>query len=366
MTVRFLDLSCSEDEAEQYCAQIKRILKSGQILNGPEVEQFEKEVRGYTGARFALGVGSGTSAIYVALKALDIGEGDEVITSALAFPGTANAIASTGATPVFVDVGPDMLIDPQAIDDAITFKTVAVMPVHFTGQICDMDALKTICGKRNLLLVEDAAPAFGARYRGQHAGTFGVMGCFSCNSMKILASVGEAGVILTYNETLYEQMVLLRYHGIKNKDTCVRRSINNRLDTIQAAVLSTRLGLLWQLQQKRQAIADQYAAGLGEIVRVPNPPNYIKHAWCHYAIRCNERDMLAQRLAEQGIETRIYHPKIMAEHPAYRSRLAPFPIALAASKEILCLPMHQHLTEAEVDHVIAVVRSFYTKTAAAA
>lgn len=364
--IRFLDLSCSEDEAAEYCKAIRAVLRSGQFLNSPEVEQFEKDIRGYTGSRHALGVGSGTSAIYLALKALNIGPGDEVITSVLAFPGTANAIASVGATPVFADVGEDMLIDPMAVGSAVTHRTSAVMPVHFTGAMCNMDALLSVCRDRNLLLIEDAAPAFGATYYGQAAGTFGTLGCVSCNTMKPLAAVGEAGIVLCQDSDIWPDLLYLRYHGMMGKDTCVERSMNHRLDAIQAAVLSIRLKSLYGRQKKRTCLANLYSAALGDLVRVPTVPDHVHPAWYHYTIRCDERDYLADHLLKQGIETRIYHPKIMVQHPAYRNRVKPFPVAAKAAQEILCLPLHDKMTDSDVDKVVSGVRSFYGKAAAAA
>lgn len=366
MTIRFLDLSVEYEDRVRYGAAMYDVMEHGQLLNGPEVAKFEREVSEYCGVKETVGVGSGTSALYVALKAMGISQGHEVILPVLSFPGSANGIVLAGAKPVFVDVRDDMLIDPLAVDSAITTNTAAIMPIHFTGHMCDMPRLWEIASYHQIFLIEDAAPAFGASLNARRAGSWGHAGCFSMNTMKILASLGEAGCVTTNLEWLAEKMRYLRYHGIVNKDTCLEPSMNNRMDTIHAAVLSLRLQTLSKRQQRRLQIAKMYNLALAGCVKVPTCAPNIEHAWCHYTIRCDRRDNLASYLASRDIETRIYHPKIMVEHPAYKSDPDAFPVAKKISREILCLPMYHKLTDSEVYQVIGAVREFYGEKAAAA
>jgi dTDP-4-amino-4,6-dideoxygalactose transaminase len=361
--IRFLDLSVDASARRQYLAAIDAVLATGLILNGPEVEAFEKQVGAYCGTPYAVGVGSGTAALYLALKALRIGPGDDIVLPALSFVGTANAVAAVGARPVFVDIRKDLLMDTAAIEAAITPRTRAIMPVHFTGNVCDMDALSAITERQSLALIEDAAPAFGATYREQKAGTFGVLGCFSMNPMKVLGAIGEAGMIVTGSESLYSRLRDLRYHGMRDKDRCLDVSLNARLDTVQAAILSIRLKMLRVNLDRRQAIAQRYAAHLSNIVAIPGIAPHVRPAWYHYTILCDRRDELANALQAQGIETRIYHSRLMPGHPAHASDLQAYPVGCAVVEKILCLPMHEKLRDDEVDRVAEAIVGFYGSSA---
>jgi dTDP-4-amino-4,6-dideoxygalactose transaminase len=358
-TVRFLDLSIEEAERRRYLAVIDKILTSGMILNGPEVGDFEREVAAYCGANFAIGCGSGTAALYLALKCLHIGPGDEVILPALSFVGTANAVAAVGAKPVFVDIRRDMLIDPDKVEEAITPRTKAIMPVHFNGAVCDMDALTAISARRGIPIVEDAAPAFGAVYRGRKAGTFGPLGCFSMNPMKVLGGIGEAGIVTAETEELASRLNELRYHGMRNKEVCIDVSLNARLDTIQAAVLSIRLQSIEASLKRRAEIAQRYAAHLSNVVEVPRVPDDSRSAWYSYAILCERRDALAKALTDQGIECKIYHPTLMPEHPAHAGDVSRLPVGRSVVDQILCLPIYEKFSDAGVDRVSEAIVGFY-------
>ena len=347
-SVRFLDLSVDAAERREYLAAIDKVLAHGMIVNGPEVETFEREVAGYCGARFAVGCGSGTAALYLALKALQIGPGDEVILPALSFVGSANAVAAVGARPVFVDIRRDYLIDPSLVEAAITPRTKAIMPVHFTGNLCDMDALLAVAARQGIPVVEDAAPAFGATDAGRKAGTFGTLGCFSMNPMKVLGGIGEAGAVVTGSEKLAERLRELRYHGMRNKELCVDISLNARLDTVQAAVLSRRLRALAPQLKRRETIARRYSARLCHLVEVPAVADGVRPVWYSYAILCEDRDALAAQLQHQGIECKVYHPLLMPSHPAHGGKAEAFPIGQHVVDRILCLPIHHKLTDADV------------------
>ena len=362
-TVRFLDLSVGEAERRRYLAAIDKIQTSGMILNGPEVGDFEREVAAYCGANFAVGCGSGTAALYLALKCMHIGPGDEVILPALSFVGTANAVTAVGAKPVFVDIRRDMLIDPDKVEEAITPRTKAIMPVHFNGTVCDMDALRAISERRAIPIVEDAAPAFGAVYRGRKAGTFGPVGCFSMNPMKVLGGIGEAGIVIAETEALAERLNELRYHGMRNKEVCIDVSLNARLDTIQAAVLSIRLQSIEANLKRRAEIAQRYAAHLSNVVEVPRVPADSRSAWYSYAILCDRRDALAKALLSQGIECKIYHPTLMPDHPAHAGDVSHLSIGRGVVDQILCLPVYEKFSDADVDRVSEAVVSFYGRAA---
>jgi dTDP-4-amino-4,6-dideoxygalactose transaminase len=231
--------------------------------------------------------------------------------------------------------------------------------VHFTGNVCDMDAIREIAERHSLPIVEDAAPAFGASYRAQKAGSLGMLGCFSMNPMKVLGAVGEAGLVLAHTDAHAERLRELRYHGVRNKDVCIDVSLNARLDTLQAAMLSIRLRSLERNLARRQEIAERYASHLSNIVEVPQPSPDVRHAWYHYTILCDRRDALAARLQVEGIETRVYHSRLMPQHPAHATLSATYPVGSALLDRILCLPMHAKLTDGEVDFVADCVVRFY-------
>jgi dTDP-4-amino-4,6-dideoxygalactose transaminase len=356
-----MDLSVDLPTRRRYLDAIDAVLTSGLIVNGPDVERCEKQVAAYCGTHDAVGVGSGTAALYLALKCLDIGPGDEVILPTLSFVGTANAVAAVGAHPVFVDIRGDLLMDPDAVEPAITSRTRAIMPVHFTGNVCDMDALLAIGEKRSLPIIEDAAPAFGAVYREKKAGTFGPLGCFSANPMKVLAGIGEAGFVAVQWAAHSQRLRELRYHGMRNKELCMEVSLNERLDTIQAAILSIRLQQIEESLKRREAIAGRYAMHLSKIVETPKLAPHVRHAWYHYAILCDRRDALGVSLAAEGIESRVYHAKLMPEHAVHARKLDRFPIGRRVVDRILCLPMHEKLQDEEVDRVSKAVARFYGK-----
>ena len=233
------------------------------------------------------------------------------------------------------------------------------MPVHFTGNVCDMQELTRICKRHSIHLIEDAAPAFGATYRGRKAGSFGILGCFSMNPMKVLGAVGEAGAVITASGPLWSKLRDLRYHGMRNKETCVDVSLNARLDSLQAAVLSIRLQAHEQTLERRQAIARRYSARISSLVEIPKVATDVRHAWYHYTILCDRRDELAIALQKSGIETRIYHSRLMPGHPAHAGDLQAYPMGRILVDRILCLPMHQKLRDDEVDSVVDAIIEFY-------
>jgi dTDP-4-amino-4,6-dideoxygalactose transaminase len=341
---------------------IEQVLDHGQVLLGPEVPQFESEVAHYCGTKYAIGVGSGSIALYFALKAANIGPGDEVITSCLSFVGTANAIAMTGAKPVFVDTAIDLTIDPVCISAAIGERTKAIMPVHFTGRLCGMDIIKGISESNNICIIEDAAPAFGASNQaGQKAGSFGMAGCLSINPMKVLNALGEAGIVLTDDEILKNKVMALRYNGLVNRESCEFISTNGRIDTIQAAVARVRLRNIDTIITRRNKIANYYNHKFKGLFILPEPMPNCTDVFYTYTLQTEQRDQLADYLTSNGIECKIQHPILMPEHLAFKEDNIElnYPVAKRATREILCIPANETLNDLQVEYVATTIRRFF-------
>ncbi len=362
MKIPYLDLRVEDKNKKQALLDsVDTVLSHGRIVLGPEVSRFEDEIAGLCTTRFAVGVGSGTDALYLALRSLGIGPGDEVITTPLSWIATANAIALCGATPVFVDIDEDLNINVDLIPAAITDKTRAILPVHFTGKMCDMPRIIEIASAHpGVVVVEDAAQAFGAKLNGMPAGSFGTIGAFSMNPMKVLNAYGEAGVAVTNDADLNEKLISLRYAGTINKEDCHTPSINGRLDTIQAAMMLVELGYLDEKIARRREIARFYSEALKDVVACPEEPEGYFHVYYSYTIRSGKRDELKEFLASRGVETKIQHPILMPFHTAYRDKYASsnLPMARRVVGEILCIPNHEGMRDEEVEYVAACVREF--------
>jgi dTDP-4-amino-4,6-dideoxygalactose transaminase len=363
MKVPFLDLRVLDAELKREMLRaIETVMDHGRILLGPEVDALERELAAYCGVKHALAVGSGTDALVLAVRALGLGAGDEVITPAITFVGTANGIALAGAKPAFCDVTPDLVMDPARIAAAITPHTKAVMPVHFTGRMPNMDAIAAICRKHDLILIEDAAPGIGAERNGKRAGSFGKVGCLSINPMKVLNALGEAGAVLTDDDAVFERLSILRYHGVVNKESCVTLSHNARIDTLQAAVIRPRLKRLEQSIAHRRSVAARYNRAFKGLFRLPQETPGHRDVYYTYTIQSPDRDKLAEHLMEAGVETRVQHPMIIPQHPLYRETdLTRYPVAMKAASEVLCLPCHEKLDDAQVDYTIRAVAGFFSQ-----
>lgn len=360
--VPFLDLRIVDDTTRQdLLAAVDAVLRHGRFIIGPEVQELEKQVAARCGRKYAVGVNSGTDALFLGLKSLGIGPGDEVITTSLSWIATANAIALTGATLVFADIRDDLNIDPASVQKLITPRTRAIVPVHYTGKVCQMSALMQIADEHGLLVIEDAAQAFGAKYHGRKAGSFGVVACFSMNPMKVFAACGEAGMVVTDGEDICERLISLRYNGTVNREKCIEPSLNARLDTLQAAILLRRLAGVGGIVQRRREIAAWYNEQLAGVVKTPREADGEWDVYYTYTIRAVRRDELKAFLEGKGIETKIQHPYLMPEQPAYRDRArGKFPNARRLVKQILCIPANEKLTRADVDYVAACIREFYS------
>ena len=355
MKVPFLDLNSQHAPLRrEFSAAIEEVIDCGAFAGGPFVERFEEDFANYCDCRHAIGVGSGTDALWLALLALGVGPGDEVLTVPSTFMATAEAITYCGAKPVFVDIDErTYTMDPSGLEAAITKRTKAIIPVHLFGQPADMDPILEIARAHGLYVIEDAAQAHGAEYKGRRAGSLGDAGCFSFYPGKNLGAFGEAGAVVTDNNELQEKIRVLRDHGQIRKYHHTMVGWNCRMDGIQAAVLRIKLRHLEKGNELRRSHAAQYdraLEGLEEIV-TPHEDPYARHVYHIYAIRVRERDEVIRRLGEMGIACGIHYPVPVHLQEAYANlgyEAGSFPIAEQAANEFVSLPMFPELTPAQV------------------
>lgn len=361
-------LLCADPKAD-YAAQaaeinaaIQRVLKSGHYILREEVAAFEREFAQWLGVAHAVGVGSGTDALQLALRAWNIGYGDEVITAAHTCTATVAAIEMVGATPVVVDVNPHYYtLDPDRIAAAVTARTKAIIPVHLYGQPADTTAISAIADRHNLVVIHDAAQAHGASCAGKRIGAHEDAACFSFYPTKNLGALGDGGMIVTNDANQALRLRALRQYGWNEERTSeLRGGINSRLDELQAAILRVKLKHLETALAKRASLADHYAASLAESGLVlPTVQPKGKHAWHLYVVRSKQRDQLLHYLRDQGIGALVHYRHPIHLHPAYahlgHSRL---PISEAICQEILSLPLHPAMSEADVEYVAAKIQEF--------
>lgn len=337
---------------------IARVLDSGRYIGGPEVEAFEGEFAAYLGVRHAVGVASGTEALFLGLWALGVGPGDEVVTTALTAVATVAAIQQTGAAPVFADVrDSDLTLDPDSVAAAITPRARVILPVHLYGQPADLPALSDLAARRRLILFEDCAQSHGARTAGRMTGTWGVIAAFSFYPTKNLGALGDGGMVVSDDPALARRVRLLREYGWRERYVSDVHGWNSRLDPLQAAILRLRLKHLEADNARRREIAARYTQALGHIVRTP--PNSDSHAVFHqYVIRHPERDRLREALAARGIGAAIHYPVPVHQQPGYRHLARRLPVTERACGEILSLPIYPELTDEEVDRVIEAIGEY--------
>ena len=339
-------------------AATARVLDSGWYILGKEVAAFETEFAAYCGTAGCVAVNSGTDALHLALRACDIGPGDEVITVAHTAVATVAAIRMAGATPVLVDIDADSFtMDPAAVEAAITPRTRAIVPVHLYGQPAALDEILALAYSKNLRIIEDSAQAHGATVHGKRAGSMGDLGCFSFYPTKNLGALGDGGAVVSNDPVLLEKVRLLREYGWAPADRYVSQieGVNSRLDELQAAILRAKLPQLDAWNARRQAIATRYAAGLAHALRVPSACPGRGHVYHLYVVRTPHRDALRAALTTQGIGTGIHYPVPVHQQPAYRHLGAQLPVTEQIAGEILSLPMHPFLSDADVDAVIDAV-----------
>jgi dTDP-4-amino-4,6-dideoxygalactose transaminase len=343
---------------------IEQVLDHSKFILGPEVEEFEQRFAQVCQVDHAIAVNSGTDALVLALRALGIGPGDEVITVSNSFIASTSCIILAGARPVFVDVGEDYNLAPAQLEQAITVRTRAILPVHLTGRPADMEPIMAIARRHGLHVIEDCAQAVLAGYRGQRVGSIGTVGCFSLHPLKTLNSCGDGGVLTTNDPVLAESFKVLRNIGLRSRDDCVVWSGNSRLDTLQAAILLVKLRYLEDWTEKRRAHARFYIQALADVrgVQTPREHPFEKAVYHTFVILAERRDALKQHLAAQGIETAIHYPVPIHLHTA-AARLGygrgSLPETERQAERILSLPVYPDLEPSDLEWIVENIRSFY-------
>lgn len=349
-----------KDEIDQ---AIGRVLENGQFILGPEVVSLEEEIAKFCGVSFAVACGSGTDGLYLALLALNIKTGDEVITTPFTFVATAEVISLVGARPVFVDIDPRTFnIRPAAIGKAVTSRTKAIIPVHLYGQMAEMQEIMEIAEKYNLKIIEDAAQALGATYYNKPAGSWGHLGVISFFPTKNLGAYGDGGMVLTKDQGLAERLKALRNHGSKKKYLHFCLGVNSRLDSLQAAILRVKLKYLKAWNEKRKEIALSYNKLLRDGVTVPYAETFNEHIYHQYTIRVRERDKLKDFLSNHGVETAIHYPQSLHLQGAFKYlgyKKGDFPESELASQEVISLPIYPELNPEQAERVGELIKEFY-------
>ncbi len=351
---------------DEILRKISIVVKNQDFTLGRQVDNFEDKFKDLINCKHAIGVGSGTDAIFLSLKSLNIKEGDEVITTPFTFYATIGAIVTAGAKPVFVDVDDDFNIDTNLIESSITEKTRAIVPVHWAGKPCNMNKMLDISNKYNLQIIEDACHAYLATYKGNYAGTFGKSGCFSLHPLKNLNVWGDGGIIVTNDDKFAEHLRLIRNHGLKNRNLCETFAYNSRLDTIQAVVAMHLLDKINHITDKRIFNANYLDMELGNLneVKIPNrDKNNVKSVHHIYPLQFEKRDKLMNYLISFGIDAKIHYPVPMHLQPAAKDlgyNEGDFPKTELLSKKTLSLPIHEFITEDDMNFMIGKIKDFYT------
>jgi len=369
----FLDLKAQYRTIKtEIDAAIQRVMESQQFILGPEVEGLEKEIAAHTQAPFAVACASGSDALLLALMALEVGPGDDVVTTPFTFVATAGAITRLGARPIFIDIDPNTYnLDPRKFAAAVTSKTKAIIPVHLFGMSADMDSLMEIAKSRGIPVIEDAAQAIGARYKGHPAGGFGVCGCFSFFPSKNLGGAGDGGMLTTGEAEFADRLRVLRNHGGHSKYECEVIGMNSRLDALQAAILRVKLRYLDKWTDGRQKNATRYSElfkrrGLDRVITLPRVQEGCSHIYNQYVIRAPRRDELKEQLRRSGVPSEIYYPIPLHLQRAFAYlgyRLGDLPESEAASREVLALPIFPEMTAEQQELVVDAIAMFYRNDA---
>jgi len=364
MQVKYVDLP-SQYEDQEVLGQLAEFFKSCKFVLGPEEKRFAEEFATLCRVRHAIGLNSGTDALWLGLLALGVGAGDEVITVSNSFIATTGAIVAVGARPVFIDVGPDYNMDPDLIEGVITPQTKAVLPVHLTGNPADMPRINAVAERHGLFVIEDAAQSVGASLNGKRCGSFGHCSAFSLHPLKNLNAAGDAGALTTDDDELFETVRRLRNHGLKNRDQIDFFGYNSRLDDIQALIVSLNLRRLDEVTAKRvqnAALYDQLLAGMGEDLVIPPRRPEANQVFHTYVVQVRDRERLVEALDAKGIGTKIHYPiPIHLQAPCRQWGYGPgsLPVTESQATRILSLPVHQHLTEQQIRYVADCIRDFY-------
>ena len=365
MTIPLVDLIAQYEQIKpEVTAAIQEVLAKGQFVLGEEVDRFEQQFARYNQAKHCVAVANGTDALHLTLRALDIGPGDEVITAANTFAATAFAISYTGATPVFIDVRrSDYTIDVELLEQAISPRTKAIVPVHLYGHPADLDGILALSHRYGLKVVEDACQAHGAQYRGLPVGSIGHAGCFSFYPGKNLGAYGDGGAVVTDDDRLADRIRLLRNHAQHVKGVHLSVGFNSRLDTLQAAILLVKLRSLDAWNRQRRTAARRYAELLGGVdVGLPSEAPGVRHVYHLYVIQSDRRDELLRCLRDQDIGAAVHYPvPLNAQEPYRAARTIPqgAPVATSLSRTILSLPMFPEIAHQHISTVAEAIRSFH-------
>jgi len=361
--VPFIDLGRQFRSNEKAYSEIfQRVGRSGAYIMGESLVKFETEIASYCDVRHALGVANGTDALILILRALGIGQGDEVITATNSYIASAGSIAAVKAKPVFADVLNDLNLDPDSVAKQITPKTKAIMAVHLTGRPSDIDKLNEIIKGNDIVVIEDSAQAIGATYHGKKVGSLGIAASFSLHPLKNLNVIGDGGFISTNDTNLYEKIKLLRNHGLIDRDTCMEWGLNSRLDSLQAEIALYNLARIDDWNVRLRQIAARYRDGLSDVVTTPKDKDHEYAVYHNFVVYADNREELMSYLLEHGVETKIHYPILLHLQPASRDlncKEGDFPMAEKLSKQMLSLPIYPDLRNSEVDYVINMIREFY-------
>ncbi|MEI7669642.1 MAG: DegT/DnrJ/EryC1/StrS family aminotransferase [Pseudomonadota bacterium] len=352
-----------EEEKEGLEAVISDVLANRSHVGDKIVDELEEELAAYCGTKYAVALNSGTDALMFSMLAAGIKRGDEVVTPPNSFVASTSSIIHIGGKPIFADVLPDQNIDPDAVEAAITERTKAIMAVHLTGRVCQMDRLQKLADKHNLLIIEDAAQSIGSKYNNKKSGSFGIAGCFSTHPLKNLNACGDGGFITTDNEKIASRVRLLRAHGMKDRVTVEEWGFVSRMDTMQAAILKFRLGRMQSVIDRRRANAKYYQENLKHTgIFFPDCKGEEYNTFHTFVIQVeNHRDALQEHLAKLGIKTTIHYPIPIHLQPAAKSlghNIGDFPITENQAKNILTLPVNQYMARADQDVIIKETLAF--------
>ena len=367
--IEFIDLKAQQARIKvQLDAAIARVLQHGHYILGPEVVELEEKLAAYTGAKHCITVANGTDALQIAQMALSIGPGDEVITPGFTYIATAETVALLGAKPVYVDIDPRTYnLNPALLQAAITPRTKAIIPVSLYGQCADFDAINAIAAQHGIPVIEDAAQSFGATYKGRKSCNLSTIACTSFFPSKPLGCYGDGGAIFTNDDALAKVMRQIARHGQDRRYHHVRVGVNSRLDTLQAAILLTKLSIFDEEMALRQQVAERYAAllppppgeggggGEGENITTPYIEPHNTSAWAQYTIRVNNRDAVQEKLKAAGIPTAVHYPIPLNRQPAVADPAAQLPVGDALAQRVLSLPTHPYLDKDSIARIVQVI-----------
>jgi dTDP-3-amino-2,3,6-trideoxy-4-keto-D-glucose/dTDP-3-amino-3,4,6-trideoxy-alpha-D-glucose/dTDP-2,6-dideoxy-D-kanosamine transaminase len=365
MHVKYSYLEEQFANPQSILAEIGRLVRTTDYTLGKPVEEFEANFAGVIGTKYAVGVNSGTDALFLALKALGVKPGDEVITAPNTFIATVGAIVAAGAKPVFVDVLDDYTINPALLEAALTPNTKALLPVHYAGHPADMPAILAIAAKHHLPVIEDACQAIGATIDGKGAGSFGIAAGFSLHPLKNLNVWGDGGMIVTNSEEIRDRLRLLRNHGLQNRDEVTIFGYNSRLDSLQAVVGNYLMRDLEHITAQRITYANQLDAGLVDLkedIMIPERKPNRRYVYHLYMLQVKNRDQLLAYLINHGIEAKVHYPIPLHLQPAARDfgyKIGDFPVTEAQAQTIITLPVHQHLHQGQIDYMLEMIHRFY-------